>query len=157
GSRLTFWGAAGRVTGSMHLLEAAGARVLLDAGLFQGHRAAARELNAILPFDPRRIDAIILSHAHIDHAGRIPLLVNRGFHGPIYATPATRDISAVMLADAAHVQETDFGDPTRSGRGAPLSEPLYTTPDAVTVQNLIIGLPYRRVLYLRKHLSLEFT
>jgi metallo-beta-lactamase family protein len=157
GIRLTFWGAAGRVTGSMHLLEAAGARVLLDAGLFQGHRAAARELNAILPFDPRRIDAIILSHAHIDHAGRIPLLVNRGFHGPIYATPATRDISAVMLADAAHVQEKDFEYLTRHGRGGPLSEPLYTTPDAVTVQNLIIGLPYRRVLYLRKHLSLEFT
>ncbi len=157
GIRLTFWGAAGQVTGSMHLLEAAGARVLLDAGLFQGHRAAARELNAILPFDPRRMDAIILSHAHIDHAGRIPLLVNRGFHGPIYATPATRDLSAVMLADAAHVQEKDFEYLARHGRGGALSEPLYTTRDAVTVQSLIIGLPYRRVLHLRKHLSLEFT
>jgi len=87
GIRLTFWGAAGQVTGSMHLFEAAGARVLLDGGLFQGHRAEARDLNASLQFDPRRIDAIVLSHAHIDHNGRLPLLVARGFHGPIYATP----------------------------------------------------------------------
>src|SRR4029077_15901313 len=97
GIRLTFWGAAGRVTGSMHLLEAAGARVLAAPAPVQGHRRAARELTPVPPFAPRRIDAIILSHAHIDHAGRIPLLVNRGFHGPIYATPATRHLSDVML------------------------------------------------------------
>ena len=88
GIRLTFWGAAGQVTGSMFLLEAAGARFLLDAGLFQGQRAATHELNAHLPFDPRRVDGVVLSHAHIDHAGRLPLLVRHGFHGPIYATPA---------------------------------------------------------------------
>src|SRR4029077_17278914 len=76
---------------------------------------------------------------------------------PTSPTPAPRAIPAVMLADAAHVQEKDFEYLTRHGRGGPLSEPLYTTPDAGTVQNLIIGLPYRRVLYLRKHLSLEFT
>ena len=79
--RLTFWGAAGQVTGSMHLLEAAGARILLDAGLFQGRRAESRDLNAHLPFDARRIDAVILSHAHIDHAGRLPLLVRKGSTG----------------------------------------------------------------------------
>jgi len=157
GIRLTFWGAAGQVTGSMHLIEAAGARVLLDAGLFQGHRAATRELNAALPFDPRRVDAIVLSHAHIDHSGRIPLLVSRGFHGPVYSTPATRDLSAVMLADAAHVQEKDFEYLLRHGRAGPGSEPLYTMADAVAVQDLTIGLPYRRMLHLRKHLTLEFT
>src|SRR5678809_1755119 len=84
GTRLTFWGAAGQVTGSMHLLEAAGARILLDAGLFQGHRAESAALNANLPFDPRRIDAVVVSHAHIDHIGRLPLLVRNGYHGPIY-------------------------------------------------------------------------
>jgi metallo-beta-lactamase family protein len=157
GIRLTFWGAAGRVTGSMHLLEAAGARVLLDAGLFQGHRAEARELNATLPLDPRRVDAIVLSHAHIDHSGRLPLLVNHGFHGPIYATPATRDLSAVMLADAAHVQEKDFEFLLKHDRAGPQCEPLYGLRDAVAVQDLAIGLPYRRLLHLRKHLSLEFT
>jgi metallo-beta-lactamase family protein len=157
GIRLTFWGAAGQVTGSMYLLEAAGARVLLDSGLFQGHRAEARELNAKLPVDPRRVDAIVLSHAHIDHSGRLPLLVGHGFHGPIYATPATRDLSAVMLADAAHIQEKDFEFLRKHDRGGPLSEPLYTMRDAIAVQELAIGLPYRRLLHLRKHLSLEFT
>src|SRR5205085_2493811 len=97
--RLTFWGAAGQVTGSMHLLEAAGARILLDAGLFQGRRAEVHALNARLPFDARRIDSVVLSHAHIDHTGRMPLLVKEGFHGPIYCTAATRDLSALMLAD----------------------------------------------------------
>ncbi len=157
GIRLTFWGAAGQVTGSMHLVEAAGARVLLDAGLFQGHRAATRELNATLPFDPRRLDAIVLSHAHIDHSGRIPLLVSRGFHGPVYATPATRDLSAVMLPDSAHVQEKDHEYLVRHGRAGPASEPLYGMADAVAVQDLTIGVPYRRMLHLRKHLTLEFT
>src|SRR6188472_1343896 len=102
-TRITFYGAAGQVTGSMHLLEAAGARILLDAGLFQGRRADSRDLNAHLPFDARRIDAVIVSHAHIDHIGRLPLLVGRGFHGPIYTTPASRDLSAVMLPDAAFI------------------------------------------------------
>ena len=155
--RLTFHGAAGQVTGSMHLVEAAGARVLLDAGLFQGKRSTARALNAVLPLDPRIIDAVILSHAHIDHAGRLPLLVNHGFHGPIFATPATRDLSAVMLPDAAHIQEKDAEFLQRRGRAGPESAPLYTLPDAIAVQDLMVGLPYRRVHNLRKHLAFEFT
>jgi metallo-beta-lactamase family protein len=155
--RLTFHGAAGQVTGSMYLLEAAGARVLLDAGLFQGRRAETHALNANLPIDPRRIDAVILSHAHIDHAGRLPLLVSRGFHGPIFATPATRDLSAVMLPDAAHIQEKDAEFLARRGKAGPESEPLYTMADAVAVQDLMEGLPYRRVHHIRKHLAFEFT
>jgi metallo-beta-lactamase family protein len=155
--RLTFHGAAGQVTGSMHLLEAAGARILLDAGLFQGRRAEAHAQNANLPIDPRRLDAVILSHAHIDHSGRLPLLVNRGFHGPIYATAASRDLCAVMLADAAHIQEKDAEFLARRGKAGPESEPLYTIADAVAVQDLIVGLPYRRVHHLRKHLAFEFT
>jgi metallo-beta-lactamase family protein len=156
--KLTFWGAAGEVTGSMHLLEAAGARVLLDAGLFQGRRAEAARKNAELPFDARRIDAVVLSHAHIDHSGRLPLLVRHGFHGPIYATPATRDLCAVMLPDSAHIQQKDAEFLTRHGRPrGPESEPLYTVADALAVQELMVGQPYRRITHLRKHLALEFT
>ncbi|HSB54966.1 MAG TPA: MBL fold metallo-hydrolase, partial [Gemmatimonadales bacterium] len=154
--RLTFHGAAGQVTGSMHMIEAAGARILLDAGLFQGRRFESHELNAKLPFDPTLIDAIILSHAHIDHSGRLPLLVRHGFHAPILATPATRDLCAVMLADAARIQEKDAEFLTRRGKMGPGSEPLYSLPDAVAVQDLMMGLPYRRVHNLRKHLSFEF-
>src|SRR5262249_12534727 len=148
----------GEVTGSMHLLEAAGARVLLDAGLFQGRRAEAAKKNAELPFDARRIDSVVLSHAHIDHAGRLPLLVRHGFHGPIYATPATRDLSAVMLADAAHIQQKDAEFLARHGRPKGVeSDPLYSMADAVAVQDLMVGLPYRRIHHLRKHLAFEFT
>ena len=154
--RLSFYGAAGQVTGSMHLLEAAGGRFLLDAGLFQGHRAEARELNLRLPFDPRRLDGIVLSHAHIDHSGRLPLLVGHGFHGPIHATPATRDLCAVMLADAAHIQEKDFELLQRRNKAGAQSEPLYSLADAVATQDLIVGVPYRRITHLRKHLALEF-
>jgi metallo-beta-lactamase family protein len=156
GSRLTFWGAAGQVTGSMHLLEAAGARILLDAGLFQGRRSEVHALNLQLPFDARRIDGVVLSHAHIDHSGRLPLLVKQGFHGPVYATPATRDLSAVMLADAAHIQEKDYEYLQRRGRVGVESEPLYSMRDAIAVQNLMIGMPYRRVFHVRKHLALDF-
>ena len=154
--RLTFWGAAGQVTGSMHLLEAAGARILLDAGLFQGRRSETHTLNAQLPFDARRIDGVVLSHAHIDHSGRLPLLVKEGFHGPVYATPATRDLSAVMLADAAHIQEKDHEFLSRHGKVGLESEPLYSLRDAIAVQDLMVGVPYRRVFYLRKHLAIDF-
>lgn len=157
GAKITFWGAAGQVTGSMHLLEAAGARILLDAGLFQGHRAAAAALNANLPFDPRRIDAIVVSHAHMDHIGRLPLLVRHGYHGPIYATPATRDLCAVMLPDAAHIQESDAAHLARHGNKGPAAPPLYNLADAVAVQDLMVGLPYRRIHYLRKNLAFEYT
>jgi metallo-beta-lactamase family protein len=140
----------------MCLLEAAGARTLLDAGMFQGRRAEARQLNAQLPFDARRIDAVVLSHAHIDHSGRLPLLVKEGFHGPVYATPATRDLTAVMLADAANIQEKDHEFLRRHDVQGTDSEPLYTLRDAIAVQDLMVGVPYRRVFYLRKHLALEF-
>lgn len=156
--RLTFWGAAGEVTGSMHLVEAAGARILLDAGLFQGRRTETAKKNRELPFDPRRIDAVILSHAHIDHAGRLPLLVRHGFHGPIYATPATRDLCAIMLPDSANIQMKDAEFLARHGRAkGPESDPLYNLADAIAVQDLMIGQPYKRINHLRKHLAFEFA
>jgi metallo-beta-lactamase family protein len=154
--RLSFFGAAGQVTGSMHLLEAAGGRFLLDAGLFQGRRSETHDLNLRLPFDARRLDGVVLSHAHIDHSGRLPLLVREGFHGPIHATPATRDLCAVMLPDAAHIQEKDFEYLQRRGKAGTQSEPLYSMADAVATQELMVGVPYHRITHLRKHLALEF-
>ena len=157
GIKLSFHGAAGQVTGSMFLLEAAGARILLDAGLFQGHRAEAMKLNRAMPFDPRRLDMVVLSHAHIDHTGRLPLLVREGFHGPIYCTPATRDLCAVMLPDAAMIQMRDAEYLDRRGKRGVESEPLYTLADAVAAQELMLGVPYRRPVHLRKFLTLEYT
>src|ERR1700678_2290169 len=106
---VTFWGAAQSVSGSMHLVETAEGdhKVLLDCGLHLGPRALARQRNSIFPFDPRALDAVVLSHAHIDHCGNLPNLVRQGYDGPIYCTPATRDLLAVMLADSARIQEED--------------------------------------------------
>src|SRR3954452_4325515 len=105
--RVTFCGAAQTVTGSMHLVEAAGQKILLDCGLFLGNRSEQRERNRNFPFEPADIDAVIVSHAHVDHCGNLPNLVRQGFAGPIYCTPATRDLLEVMLADAARIQEAD--------------------------------------------------
>ena len=104
GFAVTFLGAAQSVTGSMHLLEAGGRRLLLDCGLAMG-KGVARDCNRAFPFDPATIDAVLLSHAHVDHCGNLPNLVKQGFTGPIYCTPATRDLIAIMLADSARIQE----------------------------------------------------
>lgn len=141
---ITFWGAAGQVTGSCHLVDMHGRRVLLDAGMFQGHREESRRLNAELPFDPRQLDAVVLSHAHIDHSGRLPLLAARQYDGPIHATAATRDLCAVMLADSASIQESDFRHLLKRGRAGPEAAPLYTVADATRVQELMHGHPYDR-------------
>lgn len=141
---ISFWGAAGQVTGSCHLVEWHGRKLALDAGLFQGHREEARRLNAVLPFDPRHLDAIVLSHAHIDHSGRLPLLVSKQYDGPIHCTAATRDLCAVMLPDSAHIQETDFRWLQKKGRAGRESEPLYTMADALAVPGLMHTHPYGR-------------
>ena len=122
---LTFFGGAATATGSMILLEAAGARVLLDAGLFQGNVAQAAEKNRDLPLDPARVDAILLSDAGLAASGRTPQLVRHGFHGPVYATPATRDCAAILLSETALELETagpqqlyGLSDVTARGRAA---------------------------------------
>src|SRR5437899_8575439 len=104
---VTFWGAAGDVTGSMHQVEARGQSLLLDCGLFQGKRSESLLRNRAFPFRPKDLDAVLLSHAHIDHCGNLPNLVRQGFRGPVYCTPATRALAAVMLGDAAKIQEED--------------------------------------------------
>ena len=126
GTRVRFLGAAGEVTGSCHLLEHAGRKLLLDCGLFQGSPAQELRNHQPFPFDPTSIDAVILSHAHLDHSGRLPQLVRQGFHGPIYAHAATRDLARIMLLDAAELARKDAESADRHGRRRTLaSEPLY--------------------------------
>ena len=135
--KLTFWGAAGQVTGSMHLVETAEKRLLLDCGMNQGPRKVADAKNRNIPFPGSSIDAVVLSHAHIDHSGNLPSLVKHGFAGPIYSTPASVDLCNWMLRDTAHIQEHDaeFLNKRREHRkqqgldDGPIV-PLYDTADA---------------------------
>jgi metallo-beta-lactamase family protein len=155
---VTFWGAAHTVTGSMHLLEANGRRLLLDCGLFQGRRAEARQRNSKFPFEPRSIDAVVLSHAHIDHCGNLPNLVRQGFAGPIYCTPATGDLMAVMLQDSAKIQEEDAAYLNRHrAHGQTPVEPLYDRRDASRTAGLATGVPYDRPYDLGHGLGLHFV
>jgi len=133
--KIRFHGAAQTVTGSQHLLEVNGSRILLDCGLFQGRRSETYERNRNHPFDPVKIDAVILSHAHIDHSGNLPHLVKHNFHGPIFATKATADLADIMLRDSGHIQESDakFVNKKRAKSGEPPIEPLYTIEDAEQV------------------------
>jgi len=154
--RITCWGAAGEVTGSMHLVEAAGKRVLLDCGLFQGRRQEAHEKNRNFPLAATDVDLVVLSHAHIDHAGRLPLLVKLGFEGPIFCTPGTRDLSAVMLPDAGFIQEKDFEFLVKRGKER-VGEPLYTAADATHVADHLVSVPYDRALEIAPGLRLTFV
>jgi metallo-beta-lactamase family protein len=131
--QITFYGAARTVTGSQHLIEANGQRILLDCGLYQGPRAESRDRNQHLPFDARSVSVMVLSHAHIDHSGNIPNLVKSGFRGDIFCTYATRDLCATMLLDSAHIQERDveYVNKRRRKRGEDPVEPLYTKQDAM--------------------------
>lgn len=152
---LTFWGAAQTVTGSMHQLTVSGHSYLLDCGLYQGSRTRAFEINRNLPFDPEDIRAVVLSHAHIDHSGNLPTLSKRGFHGHIYATPATRDLCKFMLADSAHLQvkDAEFIE-RRSARRRSLGvrdaaravPPLYQPEDVDRVMNTFRQVRYRKEL-----------
>ena len=128
---ITFWGAARAVSGSMHLVEAQGRSVLLDCGLTQGRRDESRQRNLHFPFHPRQIDAVVLSHAHVDHCGNLPSLVRQGFAGPVYCTPPTRDLLPVMLEDSARIQEEEAAhDNIRRQYREPWADPLYTRADA---------------------------
>jgi metallo-beta-lactamase family protein len=142
--KVKFFGACKEVTGSCHILEVNGKKVLLDCGLIQGsHRDEARNRDPF-PFDPKTIDALVLSHAHIDHSGRIPLLVQQGFRGPIYCQDATVELCEVMLKDAAYLNEKDavWENRKRERKGLRLVEPLYTMQDAQTALKQFVTAPY---------------
>lgn len=144
--KLQFLGAARSVTGSMHLLEGNGHRLLLDCGLFQGRRRETIELNSKLPFDAASIDAVVLSHAHLDHSGRLPVLVRHGFDGRIFSTSATRDLCSAMLRDSALLQESDLRtiNALNADMGLPQVEPLYTWRDASASMKLFETIEYDR-------------
>lgn len=139
---IEFSGAAREVTGSCHILRVAGKTVLLDCGLFQGRRAESEAKNRRLPIPVEQVDAVVLSHAHIDHAGRLPFLVANGYQNTIFATPATRDLSAIMLADSAYIQEKDAQFLARRSKQA--AAPLYGMADAVRAIELMVGMPYEK-------------
>ena len=137
---VTFHGAAREVTGSCHVLRVGESSVALDLGMFQGRRAEAQQKNLTLPFTPSELSAVILSHAHIDHSGRLPLLARHGFDRPVYATPATRDLCAIMLADSAHIQEKDAEFLAKRRREH--AAPLYDQRDVARLMRKMISIPY---------------
>ncbi|MDX1436223.1 MAG: MBL fold metallo-hydrolase [Anaerolineales bacterium] len=139
-----FHGAPQTVTGSKHLLEVNGHKLLLDCGLFQGRRKESYQRNLSFPFDPKSVDAVVLSHAHIDHSGNLPGLVKEGFSGPIFTTRASANLSRIMLADSGHIHESDvnFINKKRIKRGQPPAEPLYTVADAEEVAQYLRPVSY---------------
>jgi metallo-beta-lactamase family protein len=144
-NKVTFWGAARTVTGSMHLLQLNGQKFLLDCGLYQGHRGEAFQRNRQFPFAAKDIHAVVLSHAHIDHCGNLPNLVRQGFSGPIYCTPATRDLMAIMLADSAKIQEEDADYLNHKRKqGEPVIEPLYRPENVPPTVRLAQTVEYGR-------------
>lgn len=163
---ITFHGAAGMVTGSKHLLEITGSdgkprRLLLDCGMFQGEGPQSDEKNRRFGFDPKQVDALVLSHAHIDHSGLIPRLVREGYSGPIYATPATRDLCAIMLEDSARIQEMDFSYDLRrakeQGRAPKEVGPLYAVGDVAPALGLFQGVDYNEPFEVLPGVKLVFT
>ena len=157
--KLTFCGAAGTTTGSQHLLEVNGKRILLDCGLYQGSRNHAYEVNCCFPhFDPKSIDAVILSHAHIDHSGNLPNLARHGFTGNIHTTHATRDLCQIMLADSARIQESDIQWLNKHRRREGLQDvtPLYSEQDAEHCLRQFVTIAYDRPMQVCDGVTVTF-
>ncbi|MEO8590873.1 MAG: MBL fold metallo-hydrolase [Flavobacteriales bacterium] len=165
---LTSHGAAGTVTGSKHLIEVTRAdgsiiRLLLDCGMFQGEAVRDKDSdpNRSFGFDPASVDALVLSHAHIDHSGLIPRFVAEGFNGPIWSTPATRDLCTIMLADSAHIQEYDFAydlkRARKQGRELEEQEPLYTADDVPPAMALFQVIDYAKATEILPGITLTYT
>lgn len=155
--KLSFLGAAGTVTGSRFLLEADGRRILIDCGLFQGLKQLRLRNWAQFPVTPSSIDAVVLTHAHLDHSGYLPCLARDGFRGPVYATEATVDLCAILLADSAHIQESDadFANRHKLSKHAP-ALPLYTVADANNGMRLFKKIPFNTLHRLESGIEIIF-
>lgn len=153
-----FHGAAQTVTGSQHLLHVNGHRLLLDCGLYQGRRREAFERNSHFPFDPAEVDAVVLSHAHIDHSGNLPNLVKQGFRGPIHTTLASAHLATIMTQDSGNIQESDaaFLNKRAARRGGALIEPLYTLADARRAAEHFVDHGYAAPAEILPGVSLQF-
>jgi metallo-beta-lactamase family protein len=156
--QITFCGAAQEVTGSMHLIEVNGQRILLDCGFYQGHRADTYERNLHFLFEPSTINALVLSHAHIDHSGNIPNLVKQGFTGNIWATSATRNLCTYMLMDSGHIMEKDveYLNKRRRRKGEAPVEPIYTQDDVPKVFDQFVGIGLHRPVLIADGVELTF-
>ena len=158
--KIQFLGAAQEVTGSKHLITTTdGLKILLDCGMYQGKGLDTDDMNRNLGFDPKDIDYLILSHAHIDHSGLIPYIVKNGFNTSIISTHATRDLCAIMLADAGRIQEEDTRhfNKKRESQGLPAVEPLFSIKDAEESMKHFISISYNFVFHINKSISVMFT
>jgi metallo-beta-lactamase family protein len=158
--KIKFIGAAREVTGSKHLITTdKGKKLLLDCGMFQGKGLETDSMNRDLMFDPSVVDHIILTHAHIDHAGLIPYMYRLGFRGSVICSNATRDLCAIMLADSAFIQESDTRtfNKRRAKKGLPLVTPIYTLPDATECMKLFIGVPFGMKFRIDENIKVKFT
>ncbi len=156
--RIHFHGATRTTTGSMYLLEVNGQRLLLECGLYQGRREESITRNCCFPFDPKTLDAAILSHAHIDHCGNFPNLCKQGFTGNIYSTFATRDLASIMLEDSASIQESDaqFVSRKRAKQGKPPVQPLYSATDAERAVRQFVAINYDRPMPVADGVTVTF-
>ena len=156
---ITFLGATKTVTGSNFLLEGAGKKILIDCGLYQGKAAEEIENYSEFPYNVQEIDFMLLTHAHIDHSGRIPKLYVDGYRNPVIATKATCDLCSIMLPDSGHIQEqeNEWKNKKRVRKGLPAREPLYTAQDAINCLEIFKPVQYDEIIELTENIHVRYN